>query len=335
MAADSPFLDSVPSGVELDAASALAGEDGRVDDDLRDLLGGEGANVRALFDAREHVPRIRPILVALSARSAGALDVDRHALHAAELLHLALSVHDLALGQQGGRRRSVARKLAKRSVGWLSGNQVALRALELTRHAPNAAIMGEVVDTLRSFSDGQGISRDVHDGHIPDRDDWLEHADATTGQLFSFCCRAGAHLAGADAATLSALGRFGRHLGRMWHVAEDLSALRLGNGTAHLLGRACAGRPVLPLILATETDPSLGEAWAALVHDPTPEASEKLVHRIVLSGGVERTRRVVAKESWAAQRLLTDLPDTPYRKALQRLATSLARPSKRDAGYGL
>lgn len=330
MAGDAPFLDSIPTGVELGAASDLAGSDGTIDDELRDLLGGEGANVRALFDARDHVPRVRPILVALSARTAGALDVDRHALHAAELLHLALSVHDLALGQQGGRRRRVARSLAKRSVGWLAGNQVALRALELTRHTSNVEIMGDVVDTLRSFAEGQGISRDVHDGHIPNRDDWLEHADATTGALFSFCCRAGAHLAGGDPATVSTLGRYGRHLGRMWHVAEDLSALRLGNGTAHLLGRACAGRPVLPLILATEIDASMGAAWAALVNDPTAEAAELLVHQLSLVGGVSATRRIVARESWAAQRLLTSLPDSPHRRALTRLAVSLAKPSKRD-----
>lgn len=324
MKRDAPFLDSLPTGLELAGAAQLAGDDADIDDDLRDLLGAESVDVRSLFDAREHVPRIRPILVALSARSTGAQDIDRHALHAAELLHVALSVHDLALGQQGGRRRSVARRLAKRSVAWVSGNQLGLRALELARQTPHPSLMGEAVDTLRAFAMGQGISREVHDGHVPDRSDWLEHADATTGALFSFCCRAGVHLAGGDEAQLSTLGRFGRHLGRMWHVAEDLSQLRLGNGVEHLLARACAGRPVLPLILAMESDETLGVGWAALVHDPTHEAATELLARIEQAGGLEKTRRVLARESWAAQRLANSLPDTPYRKALLKLASSLA-----------
>jgi geranylgeranyl pyrophosphate synthase len=324
------WLDPVPTGASLDEASAVAGLDGSVDEDLRDLLGGESDHVRALLDARAHVPRLRPILVALAARSAGAERVDRHALHAAELLHVGLAVHDLALGQQGGRRRRVARRLVKRSVGWFSGNQLSLRALELTRHATRPELMGEVVDTLRAFSQGQDLARELQRGRLPDRHDWLDHADATTAALFAFCCRAGAHLAGADPATVSALGRYGRHLGRLWHVAEDLSALRLGDGAHHLLARACAGRPVLPVIVAAEGDPRLAAEWAGLVAAPSVARAERLAHAVVLAGGVDRARPVVAQESWAARRLVSELPDTPSRRALDRLAASLVRPAARE-----
>lgn len=291
--------------------------------DLRDLVGGGHHEV---FDRPGNHPRIRPILVALAARSAGARHVDPQVQHAAELVHLALAVHDLALGREGGRRRRVARRVLRRSVDWLGGNHLTLRALELARHASSPHVLGELIDTLREVTEAQALSRELQRGAVPDEQDWLEHADGYTGAVFSFCCRAGGGLAGADAATLSALGRYGRHVGRLWHVAEDVAGLRHGDGPAHLLRRALAGRPVLPVIRAGEVDPAIGECWSALVRTPRLGDAEKLALAVWSVGGVERARRRMATESWAARRAIGHLPDSVYRKAMERLAATLAKP---------
>lgn len=319
-----PWADRVPTGVELHLVSEPVDDDLAGDDDLRDLIGGRHPEASVIFEARAHVPRIRPVLVALAARSAGATDVDSNVQHIAEMLHLALAVHDLALGREGGRRRRVARKLIKRSVGWLGGNHLTLRALEIATHATPEAISGELLDTLREFSDGQALARDLQKGAVPTEQDWLDHADSHTGALFAFCCRAGGHLAGRDPAKLSALGRYGRHLGRLWHIAEDAAGIRHDDGASHLLTRALAGRPVLPVIKAE--DPRLGELWAELVRDPRRQQAEEIVRRVWAAEGLRHARAAMAREGWAARRALSSLDDSRYRRAMEQLAITLVRP---------
>lgn len=312
--------DLVPDGADLEGLREVVEGDIPGDDDLSDLL-GERLDPGA---AREALPRIRPVLVALAARAAGAESVEGEVLHTAEILHRALQLHDLAFGRQGGLRRRVARKLVKRSVSWLSGNHLTLRALELARHT-RPEVLGEVVDTLRHFADGQELLAELQRGTVPTAKDWLDHADAHTGALFTFCCRSGGWLAGADRSKVASLGRYGRHLGRLWHVAEDVSMLEHGDPGAHLVARAMAARPILAVVAAAERDPAVGQAWVALVRHPDAAAADALVRQVQAAGGVRRAREVMLRESWSARRALSALDDTPYRRALDGLAARLAR----------
>ncbi|MBX2803618.1 MAG: polyprenyl synthetase family protein [Myxococcales bacterium] len=310
------LLDWVPSGVELNHLRALVADDLVGDEALAEVVGPR-------FEVgRTQIPRVRPILVALAARASGADSVDQEAQHAAELLHLALRVHDLALGREGGRRRRVARRLVRRSMGWLTGNYLTLRALELSRHS-EPGVLEELMDALRSFSDAQVLSRELV-GELPEEEDWLEHADAHTGALFAFCCRAGGLIGGASTRQVAALGRFGRHLGRMWHVAEDVSVLDHGEPALHLLARAAAGRPVLPVICAAERDGAVAEDWRRLTTEADPDCARSLAHR-VRQVGVGPSREVMIRESWRARKALAALSQSRYRTAMDRFAGELAR----------
>lgn len=315
------LLELVPHGVELGGLREEVADDLVGDDALAALTGHDGVVGRA------ELPRVRPILVALAARAAGARAVDPEAQHAAELLHLALRAHDLALGQRGGRRRRVARRVA-RSIGWITGNQLTQRALERSRRSA-PGVVEELLEALRAFGEAQELSRDLV-GRVPDAQDWVEHADAHTGALFAFCCRAGA-LLGGDLRPVGALGRYGRHLGRLWHVAEDLSVLEHGEPALHLVARAVGGRPVLAVVCAAERDPSVGEAWVRLSQDGDPEAARALAQR-VRALGVPAAREVAALESWKARRALRGLPDSRYRDALERLAIGLVKAGLHPAG---
>lgn len=313
--------DPIPVSPALDAVRDVVREDLPDDLDLADLVGRPSDEVPGA--GRAAVPRIRPILVALAARAAGARQVEGETLYAAELLHLALGVHDVALGRQGGRRRRVARKVVQRSVSWLSGNHLTVRALELCRHG-GPDVLSELVDTLRSFSDGQELTRELQRGAVPTAEDWLEHADAFTGALFAFCCRAGAHLARAEPPVVSALGRYGRHLGRLWHVAEDLAVLEHSSDAAPLVERAALARPMRVVVAAAERDPAVGAAWIQLVRAPDPARAADLAPRL-LQLGRGPARETMAREAWSARRALRSLPESRYRATMDRLAASLVR----------
>lgn len=277
------------------------------------------------------LPRIRPVLLALSARAAGADEVDPDLQLAAELLHAALTLHDAALGQPGGRRRRLARRVIRRGGAWLGANRVMLRSLELVRHLPEAGILDDLMDTLSAFADVQDLAEGLLDGGLPDASLWDEHADGHTGALFSFCCRAGGQIAGRGPGDVAALGRYGRHLGRMWHVAEDVCLLRGPDAGEHLAGRALVGRPMLPVAIGILREPTLGPVWRSLV-DGDSAAADRVLDGLRRTRAIQGSRAVVVREGWQAQQALQRFEGTPYRQGLERLVSGLGGAPFSDAG---
>lgn len=314
-----------------------ASDDGSTDEDLADdaeiaaLLAAVAATPEADVDLRaSRVPRVRPILVVLAARAAGAAAVDRELQKVAELLHAALTVHDVALGPRNGRRRQIARGVLRSAVGWLGGNQLLLRAMELARHAAPPEALDDLFDTLRDFSEGQQICATLAAEGLPTRVLWEEHADRHTGALFAFCCRAGGHLAAVAPGEVAALGRFGRHLGRMWHVAEDVLLLCGEAPEDRLLGRVLIGRPMLPVALAVARDPQAAEAFARVRDEGSAQAASELLARLEATRALQATREVMARESWAARQALLRFPATPARRSLERFVSGLSRGPYED-----
>lgn len=332
--------DGRPSGLPLDGLGAeflvLLRQ---LDAAFVDLVMGDGAP--AGFDPQHFiapgVPRVRPLLVLLSARAAGRPDMDpevdlsstEHVAAAAELLHFAVLLHDTALGRQGGRRRRVARRILGRTVGVLGGNYLTIRALELSRTSATPEILGDLLETLRDISEGHGMRQSLGE-RIPSEAEALDIAENHTGAGFRFACRAGARLAGASRATVSALGRFGHHLGVAWALAEDLHSFdrRLSlMAPGGVVDRAETARAGLTLATAAQVDPGLGPLWAELVQDggATDARAQELRARVAATGALSHTRQAIARETWAARRALRGLPDSRARDALERLAAKVAQ----------
>ncbi len=298
---------------------------------LGDLGCGDDEEIVALL-RRARVPRLRPVLVVLAARAGGAAEVDAEMQYMAELLHAALTVHDLALGRSGGRRRRLARRVLRTGMSWLGGNRVLLRAMELARHAPVPDVLDDLIDTMGAFQEARELSAALIEEGVPDLEQWSEHADGHTGALLAFCCRAGAHLGGAGPADVSALGRYGRHLGRLWHAAEDLVVLQGPQAEAHLVGRVTSGRPMLPVAVALARDPALGAVWRRVATTGgDPGDAQALLDGIHAARGLAGSRERVAQEHWLARQALSRLEATPHRHALERLASGLARAPFEDA----
>lgn len=316
---------------------------GRLDSAMRDLVGGAGTPEG--FDPERFlapgVPRIRPILVLLSARAAAAardpsigpasisIDDDLAAEHlavAAELLHLAIVIHDAALGRQGGRRRRAALRLIGGAAAWLGGNHLTLRALELARHAPSPEVIGDMLEAMREIADGHALAQAL-EGRIGTVPELFDLAEGRSGAVFSFACRAGARLVRADRPTLTGLGRYGRHAGVAWQLAEDLAAFESDDDEE--LGRQVesrAGRPGgnLAISLAVALDPELAGKWNQLGRQGDPLLAVDIGHRVQDSGALLEGRRHVAREAWAARRALHQLPSSPSREVLDHIVAALA-----------
>ncbi|MCB9796950.1 MAG: polyprenyl synthetase family protein [Alphaproteobacteria bacterium] len=328
---------AMPVAAELDAA--LGGELDetlrRVNDAMGDVVLGEG--MPSGFSPESYlapgVPRIRPFLVVLASRAAGGGDLRTdEAAFSAELLHLAVAVHDTALGRQGGRRRRIARRLLGGAAHWLGGNHLTLRALEIARHAPAPEILNEVLDTLREISEVHALAQDLRD-RDPQASDYRHYADGHTGSVFAFCTRAGARLAGADAGVITSLGLYGRHMGVAWHALEDHWSFSVpSEHLPRLLAHSVAhGRPLLPLIHAMERDPEVDGLIDRVLGEGELAAAATLCERVRASGALFETRRVVIEETLAARRALRRLEPSPEREALDRLARSLAASGAKAA----
>lgn len=312
----------------------------RIDASLGDLAGGEGAPPG--FDPRRFlapgVPRVRPVLVLLSAGAARPGN-DRDSLPdpaateqtaaAAELLQVALFLHDAALGRQGGRRRRVARRIISRTVGLLSANHVTLRALELVRATPTPETVGDLLEALREVGEGQILTQSLRGG-IPSPEQVFQLAEQRNGAVFAFACRAGARIVGADRATCSALARYGRNTGIAWFIADELALLSspAPEDREVLMERVATGTMGLAVAMGTEREPRVRAAWRALARAEGDR--EELLTLLRSCGALQDAQQRLIEAVFTARSALRDLPASSRKQALDSIAQSLLP----DAGPG-
>jgi geranylgeranyl pyrophosphate synthase len=305
----------------------------RIDSSLGDLAGGEGAPPG--FDPRRFlapgVPRVRPVLVLLSAGAArpGSSHDDlpdpaatEQTAAAAELLQVALFLHDAALGRQGGRRRRVARRIISRTVGLLSANHVTLRALELVRATPAPETVGDLLEALREVGEGQVLTQSLRGG-VPSPEQVSQLAEQRNGAVFAFACRAGARLVGADRATCSALARYGRNTGIAWFIADELALLSSTTPEDQevLMERVATGTMGLAVAIGARREPRVRSAWRALAR-PEGDRAE-LLALLHSCGALQDAQQRLVEAVFTARSALRALPDSSRKEALDTIAKNL------------
>ena len=308
----------------------------RLEGQLRDLALGEGAPPGLDLDRflEPGQPRVRPLLVLLSAAAVSAPRVagegypsdvaTEHVAVAVELLHGAVALHDAALGRVEGRRRRAARRLIGGAMGLLGANHLTLRALELARLTPAPEIVGDLVEAMRESAASHALAHQI-DGRLPTEAEGLSLAEGHSGALFAFACRAGARVGGAARPEITALGRYGRHTGLGWALAEDLASLD-GEPDELVRGiedRVALHRPPLPVVIANQRDPDVAIVWRRLQRRVDAAGVAELGERVNRVGGVSEGRRKLVLETWSARQALRNIPESAPREALDRLASSL------------
>ena len=125
---------------------------------------------------------------------------------------------------------------------------------------------------------------------------------------------------------MSALGRYGRHAGVAWHLAEDMALVDATElDTAQLLAdRAQASRVGIVVSLAAEQDARIIDAWRSLGRSGDPGEALDFAAAVRATGAMQRGRQHLVTETWAAQRALQALPDNAHRENLRQLVTELA-----------
>jgi geranylgeranyl pyrophosphate synthase len=245
--------------------------------------------------------RLRPLLVLLCAGPAAGESAVRAAC-AVELVHMATLVHDdvldaapLRRGQptvaaRSGRDRAVATGdlLFSRAFAEL-GADGAERQVALLSSASVGLAQGELAQR-----------RDAYDALIT-RQRYLERCALKTARLFECACAIGR--AGDAAAPEPELTRFGREIGLAFQLLDDVLDV---SGPPERTGKARGtdlldGTVTLPLIIAREREPGLGEIDLRAI-----DAAEAVAicDRIAATGALDEVRALALGMVEAAKRAI-------------------------------
>jgi octaprenyl-diphosphate synthase len=273
--------------------------------------------------------RVRPTVVLLVHHAAadttdGRRDDAVEAAVALELIHSATLLHDDII--DGGETRR-GKPSALRTFGvadtLVGGDFLFSRAFALCARF-EAEVIRWAAEACISLTEGEIMQGRFRHNPAVTLDDYEEIIRRKTASLFEAGARTAAHLAGAPAELVDAMGRCGRHVGLAFQTSDDLLDVT-GHPTVTGKPRGIDlrdGNPSLPIVLALATD---GELAALFARDEiSPGEVERGLARIrrtgVLTAVADRTRRHVA----AAAAEIGRLPASPCRTALETLTLSLA-----------
>jgi geranylgeranyl pyrophosphate synthase len=233
------------SGVELPTSVALP-ELEAVSAKLRSLLDGLSADgpLDALRDryvqpAVSHLFRrqgklLRPLLVILSARAAGAVngsDALIHTAAAVELIHTASLAHDDMIDSSRERRGAPSLHVAHgTTTAILVGDLFYARFFQELSVIPGASptvrlrLLSAFLQVTRAMCEGEILADQARiDRATLSFDAYIHVAQSKTAALISACCLAGGVLSGAAEPVIASLAGYGAALGLLFQIADDLA----------------------------------------------------------------------------------------------------------------
>ncbi len=196
---------------------------------------------RYVRPAVEHLFRsggkhLRPLLLLLAARSTGAVrpasrEAVIHAAAAVELIHTASLAHDDMVDGSEDRRGAPSLHAAfGNTTAVLVGDLFYARFFQELACLPGAspAVRIRLLESFLSVTgrmcEAEILSEQMRaEGVSPSLEVYLHVTEAKTADLMAACCRAGGLLNGAPEHTLESLAGFGRSLGLLFQIADDLA----------------------------------------------------------------------------------------------------------------
>ena len=269
--------------------------------------------------------RLRPLLVVLAARAAGATD-STHVPAAAliEFIHTATLLHDDVVDESARRRgRETANEAFGNPASVLVGDFLYSRAFQMMATLDSAAIIRVMADATNTIAAGE-VMQLMNSGD-PDTTEirYMDVIYRKTARLFEAGAQIAAIVAKAPAPVEAALTRYGKHFGIAFQLVDDAldyqgDSCELGKNVGDDLAE---GKPTLPLIhaLAHADANSAALIREAIEHGGT-ERQAPILEAVERSGGLDYTARLAESEAQKAEAALAAIPASTYRDALAGLA---------------
>lgn len=265
--------------------------------------------------------RIRP---ALSIAAASA--VVGHATNEAimggcsvELVHIGSLYHDDVMDEAQTRRGVTSANIRFGNVIAILGGDFLLAKASEIAASLGTEVAGLLAATIGELCQGQVL--ELQSVFQPDRtvDSYLKSIDGKTASLMATSCRIGALVTEAPRPHIEALTQFGRRLGMVFQIVDDILDLvatdeQLGKPAGNDLVEGIYTLPVLHGL----TDERFGEELRGLLGGPIERDDMQHVRKIVRSTtGVDHALTVAREYANQADKALLELPQNDVTVALR------------------
>ncbi len=211
-----------------------------------------------LADVLSHIrqrggKRMRPMLILLMAKNYG--DVQDTTLHAAvglELLHTASLVHDDVVDESEERRgQASVNATYNNKVAVLVGDYLLSTALLHVAYTGNGTIIQNLAELGRTLAQGEILQLSNIQNTEISEDVYYDVIKMKTAALFESCASIGAMSAGASSEEVEKAKLFGRNLGIIFQIRDDIfdyyESKEIGKPTGNDMAE---GKLTLPVIYA-------------------------------------------------------------------------------------
>jgi octaprenyl-diphosphate synthase len=314
--------------MQLKDIRALVADDlAAVDREIRRQLASDVALVSQVGDyiVGAGGKRLRPLLVVLAARAAGATN-SAHIPTAAliEFIHTATLLHDDVVDASAKRRgRDTANETFGSPASVLVGDFLYSRAFQMMAALDSPAVIRVMADATNTIAAGEVLQ--LMNSGDPDTTEvrYLEVIYRKTARLFEAGAQIAAIVAHAPPDVEAALTRYGKHLGIAFQLIDDALDYRgddaeLGKNVGDDLAE---GKPTLPLIHALRHgDSTATKMIRAAIEQGGTDNQAPILAVIESTGGLDYTARLAESEAELALEALAQIPASAYRDALGALA---------------
>lgn len=197
--------------------------------------------------------RMRPLLMLLMAKNYGEVSaVTQHSAVGLELLHTASLVHDDVVDESSERRgQASVNATYNNKVAVLVGDFILSTALLHVSFTNNQRIVQELSELGRTLAAGEILQLSNIQNQDISEEIYYQVIQQKTAALFQSCAAIGALSAGASEDEVKKAGEFGKNLGIMFQIRDDIfdyfDSKEIGKPTGNDMAE---GKLTLPVIYA-------------------------------------------------------------------------------------
>ena len=284
-----------------------------------------GMLTQALDHIRQRAgKRMRPILILLMAKNFGRItDATQHAAVGLELLHTASLVHDDVVDESGERRgQASVNQVFDNKVAVLVGDYILSTALLQVSYTHSEVIVRCLAELGRTLSNGEILQLSNIKNQDISEDIYYQVIKQKTAALFEACAALGAVSAGATESEIESARRFGRNLGIIFQIRDDIFDYydhgEIGKPTGNDMIEGKLTLPVIYALNTTQDEEMITLARKVKNGSVTDEEIARLVAFTKAQGGIEYAdKRMRDFHAEAMLFLETEVKDEAVRRSLK------------------
>ncbi len=284
-----------------------------------------GMLTQALDHIRQRAgKRMRPILILLMAKNFGRItDATQHAAVGLELLHTASLVHDDVVDESGERRgQASVNQVFDNKVAVLVGDYILSTALLQVSYTHSEVIVRCLAELGRTLSNGEILQLSNIQNQDISENIYYQVIKQKTAALFEACAALGAVSAGATESEIESARRFGRNLGIIFQIRDDIFDYydhgEIGKPTGNDMIEGKLTLPVIYALNTTQDEEMITLARKVKNGSVTDEEIARLVAFTKVHGGIEYAdKRMRDFHAEAMLFLETEVKDEAVRHSLK------------------